>query len=226
MAEITLQATSGRLTGTGPAKRLRVEGKVPAVVYGLGADPVAVSVDWRPLREALTTEAGLNALIDLHLDGDASLCVVKELQRHPIRGDVLHVDFLRVSADAEISVDVPIVLEGEAKAVLTDNGTVDHHLHLLTINAKPADIPNELVVDISALTIGGAIHVSDIVLPAGVSTDVDGDETVVSGTQAALEEPVEGEEGAATEAAEGGDDQSAEAASDGGDKQAEGDAEA
>src|ERR1700709_437332 len=99
MAEITLQATSGRPTGTGPAKRLRVEGKIPAVVYGLGADPVAVTVDWRPLREALTTEAGLNALIDLHLDGDAALCVVKELQRHPIRGDVLHVDFLRVSAD-------------------------------------------------------------------------------------------------------------------------------
>src|SRR5207342_2730957 len=108
----------------------------------------------KPLREALTTDAGLNALIDLDVDGDVSLTIVKELQRHPIRGDVLHIDFLRVSADAEITVEVPIILEGEAKAVLNENGTVDHLLHALSINAKPADIPNEIIVDISELVIG------------------------------------------------------------------------
>ena len=204
MAEITLKATTGRELGSGPSKRIRVEGKVPGVVYGLDADPIPVTVEWKPLREALTTDAGLNALIDLDVDGDVALTVVKELQRHPIRGNVLHIDFLRVSADAEITVEVPIVLEGEAKAVLSEGGTVDHLLYTLSINAKPADIPNELTLDISELEIGGSIHVSDIKLPTGVSTDVDGEETVVTGTQATIEvepEPTEGGEAEGGEAA-------------------------
>ena len=217
MAEITLKATTGRTLGSGPSKRIRAEGKVPGVVYGLDADPIPVTVEWRPLREALTTDAGLNALIDLEVDGDVSLTVVKELQRHPIKGDVLHIDFLRVSADAEITVEVPIVLEGEAKAVLSEGGTVDHLLYALSINAKPADIPNELTVDISDLEIGGSIHVADIVLPKGVSTDVDPEESVVTGTQAAIAEETEGAEGEA--AAEGGDAAPAEEAA------AEGDGE-
>lgn len=204
MAEINLKATTGRELGSGPSKRIRAEGNVPGVVYGLDADPIPVTVEWRPLREALTTEAGLNALIDLDVDGDVSLTVVKELQRHPIKGNVLHIDFLRVSADAEITVEVPIVLEGEAKAVLSEGGTVDHLLYTLSINAKPADIPNELTVDISELEINGSIHVSDIVLPAGVSTDADPEETVVTGTQAAQEQIPEGD-GEGGEAAEGGD---------------------
>ena len=189
MAEITLKATTGRELGSGPSKRIRVEGKVPGVVYGLDADPIPVTVEWKPLREALTTDAGLNALI------------------------VLHIDFLRVSADAEITVEVPIVLEGEAKAVLSEGGTVDHLLYALSINAKPADIPNELTVDISELEIGGSIHVSDIKLPTGVSTDVDGEDTVVTGTQATIEvepEPTEGDEAEGGEAAP-----AAEAASEG-----------
>ena len=217
MAEITLKATTGRTLGSGPSKRIRAEGKVPGVVYGLDADPIPVTVEWRPLREALTTDAGLNALIDLEVDGDVSLTVVKELQRHPIKGDVLHIDFLRVSADAEITVDVPIVLEGEAKAVASDGGTVDQLLYALSINAKPADIPNELTVDISDLEIGGSIHVADIALPKGVSTDVDPEESVVTGTQAAIAEETEGAEGEA--AAEGGDAAPAEEAA------AEGDGE-
>lgn len=208
MAEITLKATTGRTLGSGPSKRIRAEGNVPGVVYGLDADPIPVTVEWRPLRDALTTEAGLNALIDLDVDGDVSLTVVKELQRHPIKGNVLHIDFLRVSADAEITVEVPIVLEGEAKGVTSEGGTVDHLLFALAINAKPADIPNELIVDISELTLGGSIHVSDIALPKGVSTDVEGDETVVTGTEAAREQAADddaeaGEAGGDAAAAEG-----------------------
>lgn len=214
MAEITLKATTGRELGSGPSKRIRVEGKVPGVVYGLDADPIPVTVEWKPLREALTTEAGLNALIDLDIDGDIALTVVKELQRHPIRGNVLHIDFLRVSADSEITVEVPIVLEGEAKAVLSEGGTVDHLLYALSINAKPADIPNELVVDISALEINGTIHVSDIVLPKGVSTDVDGDESVVTGTMAAQDQTPDVAEG---DGAEGGGDAAADASASEGD---------
>jgi large subunit ribosomal protein L25 len=216
MAEINLKATTGRELGSGPSKRIRAEGKVPGVVYGLDADPIAVTVEWRPLREALTTEAGLNALIDLDVDGDVSLTVVKELQRHPIRGDVLHIDFLRVSADAEITVEVPIVLEGEAKAVLSENGTVDQLLYALAINAKPADIPNELTVDVSELAIGESILVGAIELPAGVSTDVDPEESVVAGYQAIVEDLPEAGEGDGEGEGEGGGDAApAEAAAEG-----------
>lgn len=219
MAEIKLKATTGRTLGTGPSKRLRVEGKVPGVVYGLDADPIPVSVDWKPLREALTTDAGLNALIDLDIDGDVALTIVKELQRHPIKGNVIHLDFLRVSADAEISVDVPIVLTGEAEKVERANGTVDHLLFSLTISAKPADIPNEITVDISGLGFDAPIRVGDLTLPAGVTTDVDPEEAVVIGAAEVIiaEEPAEGAE--AAEGAEGGDaagggDEAADAGSD------------
>ena len=183
MAEIKLQATTGRSLGSGPSKRIRVEGKVPGVVYGLDADPIPVTVEWKPLREALTTDAGLNALIDLEIDGDVALTIVKELQRHPIKGNVIHLDFLRVSADAEISVDVPVVLTGEAEDVERNDGTVDHLLFALTVNAKPADIPNEIVVDISGLGFDAPIRVGDLTLPAGVTTDVDPEEAVVVAQQ-------------------------------------------
>ncbi len=198
MAEITLKATTGRALGSGPSKQLRAAGKIPAVVYGLDADPIPVTVEWKPLREALTTEAGLNALIDLDIDGAVAMCVVKELQRHAIRGDVLHVDFLRVSADAEISIEVPIVVEGEAKAVAMDGGTVDHLLFHLTVSAKPADIPNEIVVDVTDLQVGDAIRVGDLNLPAGVTTHVDAEEAVVMAQAGAVGggEEAEGEAGA------------------------------
>ncbi len=183
MAEIKLQATTGRSLGSGPSKRILAEGKVPGVVYGLDADPIPVTVEWKPLREALTTDAGLNALIDLEIDGDVALTIVKELQRHPIKGNVIHLDFLRVSADAEISVDVPVVLTGEAEDVERNDGTVDHLLFALTVNAKPADIPNEIVVDISGLGFDAPIRVGDLTLPAGVTTDVDPEEAVVVAQQ-------------------------------------------
>ena len=139
------------------------------------------------------------------VDGDVALTVVKELQRHPIRGNVLHIDFLRVSADAEITVDVPIVLDGEAKAVASAGGTVDQLLYALSINAKPADIPNEITVDVTDLEIGASILVGDLKLPAGVSTDVDAEESVVAAKEAIVEDLPEAGEGDGEAAADGGD---------------------
>lgn len=204
MAEIKLTATTGRELGNGPSRRVRAEGKIPGVVYGLGADPIPVTVEWKPLRAALTTEAGLNALIDLDIDGDVALTIIKEMQRHPIRGDVMHLDFLRVSADALISIDVPINLTGEAEAVEVENGTIDHLLYNITVNAKPADIPNELTIDISAMKIGDALRVEDLELPAGVTTDVDGEEVIATALAALVEEP-EPTEGEGGEGEAGGD---------------------
>jgi large subunit ribosomal protein L25 len=202
MAEITLQADTGRTTGSRASGRLRGEGKVPGVVYGLGKEPQSVAVVWRDLRHALTGEAGLNALIDLHVDGaGGDLVIVKEMQRHPVRRDVLHVDFLRVSRDQAITVEVPVVLHGDAQEVTSNDGQVDHILYQLAISAKPADIPNEIPVDISALKIGDAIRVGDLVLPEGVTTDVDPEDAVVTASVAQVADLGEVEE--AEEAAEG-----------------------
>src|ERR1044072_1182923 len=144
MPEITLKADVGRPTGTRVSKRLRAAGRVPGVVYGLGHDPIPVDVEWRDLRHALTTDAGLNALIDLEFDGQTQLSIVKALQRHPVHHSVTHVDFLLIRRDVAISVEVPIVLHGEAEEVLKEGGMVDQILTSLTVAATPRDIPNAL----------------------------------------------------------------------------------
>lgn len=208
--DVMLTAETGRPRGTRAARRLRREGRVPGVVYGLGRDPIAVSVGWPELRVALTTEAGLNALIDLEVDGESALTIVKELQRDPVKRSVTHVDFIRIDPDAEIEVEVPLVLTGEPEKLTHEGGLVDQLLHSIRIRAKPGQIPNELVADITELTTESAIKVGDVELPPNVSTDVDPDEPVVTGyvpraevaevTEAA--EAAEGEAPAEGEAAE------------------------
>lgn len=209
--DVTLTATVGRTTGSRPSNRLRVEGKVPGVLYGLGRDNVTLAVDHRELRQALTTDAGLNAIITMEVDGASELCIVRELQRDPVRNDVTHVDFIRVDPDAEILVEVPLVLEGEAKKVLSEQGVVDQIHYTLSVYAKPNAIPNELVIDVSELEVGETITVADVALPAGTRTEIDPEDVIVTAsvTRAALgdEDEVEGEEG---EAAEGGEVAAAE----------------
>ena len=170
---ITLTATTGRVAGSRSSTRMRNDGHVPAVVYGLGRDSVAVSVPWPDLRRALTTEAGMNALITLDVDGQKDLAIIKDLQRHPIRRNVLHVDFLRVDPDAAVAVEVPLTLVGEAKKVEGRRGIVDQPLKTLTVKAKPTDIPSQIEIDITDLDIGDSITVGMITMPAGVTTDVD-----------------------------------------------------
>ncbi|HEX6568251.1 MAG TPA: 50S ribosomal protein L25 [Acidimicrobiales bacterium] len=210
--DILLAAETGRTTGSSASRRLRAEGKVPAVLYGRGAQPASITVDWRDLRAALTTDKGLNALITLQVGRKKTKAIVKEMQRHPVRRNVLHVDFLAVDVDVAITTDVPIVLEGEATLVLREQGVVDQVLNALVISAKPDEIPGHLAVDVSELEVGHTITVADLVLPAGVTTDVDLDETVVTAqlTSLALAEEEEAEE------AEGeGEGEGAEAAAEG-----------
>jgi large subunit ribosomal protein L25 len=179
--ELTLSASTGRTTGSRPSTRLRDEGKVPGVVYGLGKDSLSVEVEWTELRRVLTTEAGMNALIDLEVDGERELAMVKDMQRHPVKRNILHVDFLRLDRNAPVAVEVPVLIKGFAKDVEDRRGIVDQQMKTLTVNAKPADIPAQLEADIDGLVIGGVITVADIALPAGVSTDVPADSPVVVG---------------------------------------------
>ena len=202
--DITLVAEPGRPTGTSASRRLRATGKVPAVLYGRGAEPRAITVDWRDLRLALTTDKGLNALINLDVEGTRTPAIVKEMQRHPVRRDVLHIDFLAVDVDKPIATDVPIVLEGEPILVLREQGVVDQIMNAIIVHATPDRIPGHLAIDVSALEIGHTITVADLVLPEGVTIDADPEEPIVIAqlTSLALAEEEEAEEGEEAEGEE------------------------
>lgn len=214
MPEITLVAESGRALGSSESKRMRRAGRIPGVVYGHGMEAIAVSVDARDFRHALSGPAGLNQLLNLNIDGKTHLTLARVLQRHPVRNTVIHVDFQVVRRDEIVSADVPIVLTGEAKA-LGSSGVVDQPLNTLTVNAQPSNIPAEITVDISELTIGTTIRVADLVLPPGVTTDVNADEPVVIAEASHVAEEVaaveEAEAEAAGEAAEGAEAEEAPA---------------
>lgn len=180
MAELILKTDTQRELGTRPSRRLRRSGRIPGVVYGLGGESVSVAVDARDLRSVLNTEAGLNALLTLDVEGDRQLSLVKELQHHPVRNEVIHVDFIRVDADIAVEVEVRVVLEGEATAVSNEDGVVDQVAFTVAVLAKPESIPNELTVDISEMTMGDTVRTGDLELPEGVELAGDPEELVAS----------------------------------------------
>lgn len=217
-----LIAETGRATGSANSRRLRREDAIPAVVYGHGMEPLAITVTRRDLRLALSGPAGVNTVLDLQVDGKTYPAIVKELQRHPVRRTVQHVDFQQVNLNETITVAVPVRLEGEAKEVLSNGGLVDPAVDTIEVQTTPRNIPAEIVVDVSNMTMDTVITLGDLTLPEGVTAVADADLPVVTVllTRAGVAEGGEGEGEAAAEAAE-------EAAADGGDTAAEaaGDAE-
>ena len=204
MADNTLVAETGRPSGSRPSRRLRGEGRIPAVVYGPGVDqPIAVTVGARELRAALGTAAGLNAVVTLKVDGASYPTLARELQRHPVRGTVMHLDFQVVDLNVETHADVGITLTGEPVELHRADGVVDQLLFTLTVRARPADIPPHLDLDISELMVGGSLRVSDLTLPSGVSTDVDPETVVVSGQASRVAAAAEEAEAAAAVGEEG-----------------------
>jgi large subunit ribosomal protein L25 len=190
-------------TGKGVARRLRAAGRIPAVVYGKGAESKAISIDPSALQRVLQSSgAGINTLIELSLDGTTRTVLVKELQRDPVRGRPLHTDFYLVELDKTVEVSVPIHLVGKAPGVEL-GGILDHPLREIELECLPRAIPERVDVDVSALGIGDSIHVRDLELPEGASVRTDGNLAVASViAPAVVEEPVaeeleEGEEAAA-----------------------------
>jgi large subunit ribosomal protein L25 len=141
-------------------------------------EPVAVSVGARDLRAALSTH-GINQVLTLQLGGSTHLVLARQLQRHPVRHTVAHVDFQVVRSDEIVSAEVPLVAVGTATKVEQERGILEHPLSTLSIRSTPGLIPQEITVDISDLEVGGAIRVRDIKLPRGVTTEVDPDEPVI-----------------------------------------------
>ncbi len=213
-----LVADTGRATGSANSRRLRREDHIPAVVYGHGMDPISISVVRRDLRLALSGPAGVNTVIDLTVDGTVYPAIVKELQRHPVRRTVSHIDFIQVDLNEEITIAIPVRLEGEAKAVIGEGGLVDPAVDTIEVRTTPRNIPNEIVIDITDMTMDTVITLADIKLPAGVTAIAEPDKAIVTvlvTREEELPEAEEGEEGA--EAGEG-------AAGDAGEGAAEGEA--
>ena len=213
MAEVALKAEVRQERGKGPARRMRAAGKVPGTVYGRGMDAVAVTVDARELDHTLSTDAGANVLIDLRVGSDTHLTLARALDRHPIRGTILHVDFLKIARDVAITVDVPVHFEGDAKGV-KEGGVLEHHLWQLHVECLPGNVPERINIDVSEMDIGSIVRVADVRVPDGVTILTGEEEIIVTCVvpqilkveeEVPAEEAVaaEGEEGEAAEAAEG-----------------------
>lgn len=229
MADNTLLADARADHGTRPAGRLRRSGQVPAVLYGLGTDTLTVSVPERELAHILASDTGANTLITLQVGGEEHLALARQIQRHPTRGSVLHVDFIRVRRDVAVAAEVPIHLTGEPAGV-RDGGILEQLVFSLSIEAKPEDIPAAIEADISALELNSQLRVGELTLPPGVASTQEADELVAQVVvprgmeeeeEAAAEgEEVEGEEGAeAAEGEEGAEGPAAEAEGSSGDEE-------
>jgi large subunit ribosomal protein L25 len=212
MSETVLVATTGRPTGSAASRRLRSEEIIPAVVYGQGMEPITISVARRDLRHALAGSAGMNTVLNLTVDGKMYPTIIKEIQRHPIRRTVSHVDFIQVNLSEQIVVSVPVRLEGEAKEVLANNGLVDPSVDSIEVSTTPRNIPDEVVIDITNMKMDSIVRLGDIKLPAGVTATGDPDTPIV--TVLALRS-AQGETDAAAEGAEAATEDAAEAEAEG-----------
>jgi len=180
MSEVALKAEVRLANGKGVARKLRAAGKVPATVYGHGADPIGVTVDAKELGYLLS-HSGANALIALDVDGTKHLALAREVQRNPIRHEIWHVDFMTVSKDQEVTVDIPIHWVGKA-AGEREGGIVEHVHNMLHARARATSVPESIEVDVAELALDHPIHVSDIKLPEGVTILMPEDEVIATCT--------------------------------------------
>lgn len=189
--QVTLAVRSRPGSGKGEARSLRRQGRIPAIAYGTGLDATPVSVDARELYHALHTDAGGNAIIQMDIDGDTHLTLAREIYRHPVRREILHVDFVAVSKDVKVTVEVAVHLVGEAPGQ-EEGGIVDQIRFTLPVEVLPLEVPEYLELDISDMQIGDVKRVADLQTPDGVTVLDDPEYSLVTLNQPQQEE--EGEE--------------------------------
>src|SRR5882724_3937786 len=152
-----------RVSGTkNEARRVRVSGKIPAVVYGAGKDSQPVTVDPRQVTRILHSETGHNTIFDLALGGEKTKAMIVDWQYEPIKGHLLHIDLKRIAMDRALRVNVPIILQGVPLGVKTEGGILEQMLREVEIECLPGDIPSHIDVDVSELTFGKVLRVSDL----------------------------------------------------------------
>src|SRR5687768_3273938 len=197
MATVNLSASARNDTGKGVSRSLRRSGQVPAVIYGHARQAQSLAINAKDLDRLLGSIAAESTVIELAVDGGRSTkTLIKEIQRHPFKRQILHVDFQELVAGEKVTVSIPITLVGTPDSVRLEGGVMDQVLRELEIEVDPSNIPNHIDVDVSQLELGHSVHVSDIKLPEGVTVMDDPETTicVVSVPRAAIETPAAGTE--------------------------------
>jgi large subunit ribosomal protein L25 len=190
MDEIVIDVTPRTEFGKNPSRRLRRSGMIPGIVYGSSKPPVPISVDPKQVVRILHLESGVNTVFMLHLVGkdQRRYAMIKDVQTDPVSNRLQHTDFIRIQMDEAIQVNVPIQTVGEAPGVKLDLGILDIPLREIRIESLPADIPDHIPVDISAMKIGDSIRVADLVAPPKVKILTDLNQVVAVVTPPAKEE--------------------------------------
>lgn len=178
MASVPFKASTRSSTGKGVARKLRAAGKVPAVIYGHAREAQALELEHHALQLLLEKHPYQSTVIALDVDGKTSNTLIREIQRHPFKKQIVHVDFQELVAGEKVTVPVPLQFTGTPEGVRHGGGLLDQILHELEVSCDPANIPHHIVVDVTPLTIGHSIHAGEIALPAGVTLETDADATV------------------------------------------------
>jgi large subunit ribosomal protein L25 len=178
MATASLKATVRSGNGTGDARKIRQAGSIPAIIYGHGREPQSLTLEAREVERLLGTIAAASTVIELTVDGDLARTLIREVQRHPVRRNILHIDFQQLVAGEKVTVSVRIRFTGTADGVRNSGGILAETMHELSIRCDPSLIPAHVEVDVTPLTIGHSIHVRDLKLPEGVQVLDDAGATV------------------------------------------------
>ena len=215
----TLQAQKREGTGKGVARQLRLAGRVPAVLYGRELETMHLSLDGHEAEHLFRSISVDNTIVSLKVEGEKQPfeTLVREIQTHPWRPGMLHVDFLRIQAGVAVDLEVPVHLEGIPAGVRLGGGVLEQIIHELPVRCIPSKIPESFILDVTHMELNQSLHVSDIPLEEGIEIRIDGDQTIC-----AVAVPRIAEEGAVTEVAEpglvGGEGTDAAAGESGGDK--------
>ncbi|HEY5545510.1 MAG TPA: 50S ribosomal protein L25 [Gemmatimonadaceae bacterium] len=183
-------------TGKGAARSLRRDGRVPAVIYGHAREPLSLSVPARDFDRLLEKVAAENTVIELHIDGTMARTLIREIQRHPVRRNVLHVDFQELVAGERVIVRIPITLQGTPEGVRTSGGILSQIMQELECRVDPLNMPSHIDVDVTNVTIGHSVHVNEMTIPEGVEVldDPEAAVAIVAAPKAEVEAPAPGVE--------------------------------
>jgi large subunit ribosomal protein L25 len=168
MSTASLSASVRTETGKGAARKIRQAGNIPAVIYGHGREPQSLMLNARETDKLLKSIAISSTVIELSIDGKVCRTLIREVQRHPFKRTITHIDFQELVVGETVSVHCPIVYVGVPEGVRLEGGLLDQIMHQLHIEVDPSAIPNHIDVDVSALKVGKSLHVSDLTLPAGI----------------------------------------------------------
>jgi large subunit ribosomal protein L25 len=203
MATAQLSASTRTSVGKGAARSLRSAGQIPAVIYGHAREPQSLAIPTREFEKLLEKVSAESTVIELNLGGAVARTLIREIQRHPFRKQILHIDFQELVAGEKVSVNVPIVLTGIPEGVRVSGGILSQVMSELTIRVDPVNIPRRIEADVTDVAIGHSLHVSDLTIPDGIEVLDEPEATVAVVSAPKVEaEPVVAVEGAEEAAAE------------------------